>query len=75
MNVQWLTVEVTTLGDGAQTVLDAKLFQEIKPAACTWALEDADATSRRLVITLEKKVAMRWIMLTRPEGLGRERVV
>ena len=64
---QWLTVEVSTLPEGSRTAIDGRLFQEIVPGECTWSLEDGKAGVRNLVIGLEKKVAMRWIMLHRPE--------
>ena len=64
---EWLKVEVNTLPEGSRTVIDGRLFQEIVPGDCTWSLEDDKAGGRKLIIGLEKKVAMRWIMLCRPE--------
>jgi len=65
---QWLKVEVTTLEAAARVPVDGMLFQEILPSDCTWCVEDGPAGSggeRLLTISLEKKVAMRWLMLTR----------
>lgn len=67
---QWLRVEVTTLQGPERVPIDAKLFQEIQPHDCTWCVEDAPASAngdRVLNIALEKKVAMRWILLTRSD--------
>jgi len=65
---EWLKVEVTTLEGAARVPIDAKPFQPLSPNDCTWCVEDGPASAggeRVLTITLEKKIAMRWIMLTR----------
>ena len=63
-----LRVEVLTLPKEHTVVVDGTLFQEISAKDCTWAIEDvpkAQQGERKLVLSLEKKKKMRWLMLMR----------
>jgi len=65
-----LHAEVTTLPAGRAVVVDGFLFQEVDPEGCTWHVEDDKASSagmRKLVISLEKRKQMRWLVLTRAD--------
>ena len=67
---QWLRVEVLTRPEGERVVIDGKLFQEVNASDCTWCVEDAPVSEgggRVLALSLEKKVTMRWLQLTRTD--------
>ena len=55
---------MATLAAERRVVVDGTLFQEVQATDCTWALEDGKG-GRTLVLCLEKKKQMRWLMLTR----------
>jgi len=60
-----LKLEVATLPAAQRVVVDGKLFQEVEASDCNWYVEDDSEGMRRIVICLEKKKKMRWLMLTR----------
>ena len=64
-----LKVKVMTLPAGKTAVIDGTLFQEVNANDCTWHVEDPSPPlaggMRQLVISLEKKKKMTWLMLTR----------
>jgi hypothetical protein len=55
----------------APLLVDGPLFYPVKPAECSWALEDAKGGGGRwLTLSLEKAHQnMRWLDLTRKPGL------
>tara|TARA_B100000795_G_scaffold263452_1_gene242643 strand:- start:127 stop:1200 length:1074 start_codon:yes stop_codon:yes gene_type:complete len=67
---EWLRLEVSTL-HAAPLLVDGQLFYPVKPAECTWALEDAKGGGGRwLTLSLEKAHQnMRWLDLTRKAGV------
>lgn len=62
-----LALRVRTLPEGAQTVVEGRLFQRIDLVESNWTLESAaaGALTRALVVTLAKEKQMRWLTLTR----------
>jgi len=60
-----LKLEVATLPAAQRVVVDGKLFQEVEASDCNWYVEDDKEGMRHVVICLEKKKKMRWLMLTR----------
>lgn len=59
---EWLRVSAA-----GSVVVDGKLFQPVNVPDCTWQFEDDAAGGRTLVVTLEKRVKMRWLELTRKD--------
>ena len=55
----------------APLLVDGPLFYPVKPAECSWALEDAKGGGGRwLTLSLEKvHQNMRWLDLTRKPGV------
>ena len=68
---EWLRLEVSTL-HAAPLLVDGQLFYPVKPAECSWALEDAKGGDGRwLTLSLEKAHQnMRWLDLTRKPGVS-----
>jgi len=62
-----LTLEVRTLPEGYQSVVNARLFQRIDVDDSNWSLESLQPgkSTRTLVMTLTKEKKMRWLTLTR----------
>ena len=63
--------QVATL-HAAPLLVDGPLFYPVKPAECSWALEDAKGGGGRwLTLSLEKAHQnMRWLDLTRKPGVS-----
>ena len=68
---EWLRLQVSTL-HAAPLLVDGQLFYPVKPAECSWALEDAKGGGGRwLTLSLEKAHQnMRWLDLTRKAGVS-----
>ena len=65
VKAEYLRLEVTTLRT-TPLLVDGQLFYPVKPAECSWALEDAKGSGRWLTLSLEKAHQnMRWLNLTR----------
>lgn len=62
-----LALHVRTLPEGAQAVVNGRLFQRIDLAESNWTLESAapGAVTRVLTVSLAKEKQMRWLQLTR----------
>jgi hypothetical protein len=67
-----LRMEVRTLPAAEAVLLNGTLFQVVNPADCTWCLEDAKGGERMLVLTLEKKIKMTWLMVVHGTELEKE---
>lgn len=53
--------------EGKTVLLEGTPFQELSGSDCTWGLEDdkKSPTGRHLVVSLEKREKLRWIVLLR----------